>query len=65
MRYDPEEYYPEDDVDRCPECGGRMQEEYGLYQDFSDEYGDAHEVLVGWICKKCGASYGINGEEVA
>ena len=67
MKYDPEEYYPEEDKNRnpeCPECSEPLEEVWGLYQDFSDEYGEAHECLIGYECKKCEVKYNTQGEEM-
>ena len=47
----------------CPECGEPLEELYGLQQDTSDEYGEAHECFMGYKCK-CGMKYNHKGEEL-
>ena len=54
----------DEDCLECPECGKELEEEWGLYQDFSDEYGEAHEVLAGYKCSNCGVRFNCQGEEV-
>ena len=49
---------------KCPECGETLDEVWASYQDTSDEYGESHEGLAGYECKKCGIKYDINGEEM-
>jgi hypothetical protein len=54
----------QEDYLECPECGKELEEEWGLFQDFSDEYGDAHEGLMGYKCISCGVRFNCQGEEV-
>jgi hypothetical protein len=35
-----------------------------LFQDNSDEYGDAHEGLMGYRCPFCGVRFNCQGEEI-
>ena len=53
-----------EDYLECPECGKELEEEWRLYQDFSDEYGEAHEGLAGYKCSNCGVRFNCQGEEV-
>jgi len=56
--------HKQEDYLECPECGKELEEEWGLFQDFSDEYGEAHEGLTGYRCPFCEVRFNCQGEEV-
>ena len=53
----------EDNTLECPVCGAELEEDWGLFTDNSDEYGDSHEGLVGYHCPDCDTDFTVDGEE--